>query len=49
MHELAELVVDEMTDVELDLVPGGTWATEKIHIDYHNLNNFNDPTAVRYA
>jgi hypothetical protein len=49
MEKSDELAIDEMTVDELDVVSGGTWATEKIHIDYHRLDNFNDPTAVRYA
>jgi hypothetical protein len=49
MEKFDEPAIDEMTVDELDVVSGGTWATEKIHIDYHKLDNFNDPTAVRYA
>ena len=48
-HEIRELPAAELTLDELDMVAGGTWVTEKIHIDYHRLDNFNDPTAVRYA
>jgi hypothetical protein len=40
--------VRELQDNELDVVSGG-WFTQWIHMDYHNMNNFNDPTAVRYA
>jgi hypothetical protein len=40
--------VRELQDKELDSVCGG-WLTQWIHMDYHNMNNFNDPTAVRYA
>ena len=46
-NEVRALPTDEMTVDELVVVSGGTWVTEKIHIDYHNMNNFNDPTAVR--
>jgi hypothetical protein len=49
MEKFDELTIDEMTVDELEIVSGGTWRTQKIHIDYHNLNNFNDPTAARYA
>jgi hypothetical protein len=49
MEKFDEPAIDEMTVDELDVVSGGAWATEKIHIDYHDLNNFNDPTAVRIA
>lgn len=51
MRELntQEREVKLLSDDELDAVSGGTWRTQKIHIDYHNLNNFNDPTAVRIA
>jgi hypothetical protein len=49
MEKLDQPAIDEMSVDELDVVSGGTWATEKIHIDYHRLDNFNDPTAVRYA
>jgi hypothetical protein len=38
-----------LSDDEVDAVSGGSWRTQKIHMDYHNLNNFNDPTAVRIA
>jgi hypothetical protein len=40
--------IEELTDRELDLVFGG-WMTQLIHMDYHKMDNFNDPTAVRYA
>jgi|1185.fasta_scaffold336954_2 hypothetical protein len=49
MEKFDELTIDEMTVDELDVVSGGTWRTQKIHIDYKNLNNFDDPTAVRIA
>ena len=49
MEKFDEPAIDEMTVDELDVVSGGTLRTEKIHIDYNNLNNFNDPTAVRIA
>ena len=49
MEKFDELTSDEMTVDELEFVSGGTWRTQKIHIDYKNLNNFDDPTAVRYA
>ena len=48
MENFDELPIEELTDRELDLVSGG-WMTQLIHMDYHNMNNFNDPTAVRYA
>ena len=48
MENLDESAIDEMTVDELDKVSGG-WVTQKIHMDYYNINNFNDPTAVRYA
>jgi hypothetical protein len=48
MEKFDELPIEELTDGELDLVSGG-WMTQLIHMDYHNMNNFNDPTAVRYA
>ena len=44
-----EKLTDELTVDELEIVAGGTWLTSRIHIDYHNLNNFNDKTAVRLA
>jgi hypothetical protein len=40
--------VRELHDNDLDAVSGG-WFTQWIHMDYHNMSNFNDPTAVRYA
>ena len=40
--------VGSLRDAELTGVSGG-WFTQWIHMDYHNMNNFNDPTAVRYA
>jgi hypothetical protein len=49
MEQLDEFISDEMAVDELELVSGGTWRTQKIHMDYKNLNNFDDPTAVRYA
>ena len=49
MEKFDELTSDEMTIDELEFVSGGTWRTQKIHMDYKNLNNFDDPTAVRYA
>jgi hypothetical protein len=51
MEKFDELAIDEMTVEDLEIVSGGIWAwlTQKIHIDYHNLNNFNDPTSARYA
>jgi hypothetical protein len=49
MEKFDELTIDEMTVDELDVVSGGTWRTQTIHIDYKNLNNFDDPTAVRIA
>jgi hypothetical protein len=49
MEKFDEPAIDEMTVDELDVVSGGTLRTEKIHTDYNNLNNFNDPTAVRIA
>ncbi len=45
--EIRELTVEEM-----ESATGGwlaAWRTQLIHMDYHNMNNFNDPTAVRYA
>jgi hypothetical protein len=48
MENFDELAIEELADDELDLVSGG-WMTQLIHMDYHNMNNFNDPTAVRYA
>ena len=48
MENFDELPIEELTDGELDLVSGG-WMTQLIYMDYHNMNNFNDPTAVRYA
>jgi bacteriocin-like protein len=48
MENFDELDIEELTDDELDLVSGG-WVTQLIHMDYYNLNNFDDPTAVRYA
>ena len=44
MENFDELDIEELTDDELDLVSGG-WMTQLIHMDYHNMNNFNDPTA----
>ena len=38
-----------LSDDEIDAVSGGTGRTQWVHMDYHNMNNFNDPTAVRYA
>jgi hypothetical protein len=53
MEKLDELPLDEMSAEELAIVSGGAgllaWLTQKIHIDYYNLNNFNDPTSARYA
>jgi hypothetical protein len=53
MEKFDELPLNEMTVEELEIVSGGAgllaWLTQKIHIDYHNMNNFNDPTAGRYA
>ena len=40
--------IDEMSVEELEIVSGG-WRTQKIHMDYHDVNKMNDPTAVRYA
>jgi bacteriocin-like protein len=48
MENFDELPIEELTDRELDLVSGG-WMTQLIHMDYHKMDNFNDPTAVRYA
>ena len=48
MENFDELPIEELTDGQLDLVSGG-WMTQLTHMDYHNMNNFNDPTAVRYA
>lgn len=48
MENFDELAIEELADDELDLVSGG-WMTQLIYMDYHNMNNFNDPTAVRYA
>jgi hypothetical protein len=48
MEKFDEPAIDEMTVDELDVVSGGTWLTQRIHIDYKNLK-FDDPTAVRYA
>jgi hypothetical protein len=47
--DVRELSVAELTLDELEIAAGGTWRTEKIHIDYHRMDNFNDPTAARYA
>jgi hypothetical protein len=53
MEKFDELPLNEMTVEELEIVSGGAgmlaWLTQKIHINYYNMNNFNDPTAVRYA
>ena len=53
MEKIDELPVDEMKVEELEIVSGGVgvlaWLTQKIHINYYNMNNFNDPTAGRYA
>jgi bacteriocin-like protein len=48
MENFDELAIEELTDDELNLVSGG-WMTQLIHMDYNDMNNFNDPTAVRYA
>ena len=48
MENFDELPIEELTDRELDLVSGG-WMTQLIHMDYHKMDKFNDPTAVRYA
>ena len=48
-NEARERPIAELTADELDVVTGGKGRSEKIHIDYHRLDNFNDPTAVRYA
>jgi hypothetical protein len=48
MEKFDEPAIDEMTVDELDVVSGGIWLTQKIHIDFNNPN-LNDPTAVRYA
>jgi hypothetical protein len=47
--DVREMSVAELTIDKLEIVAGGTWRTEKIHIDYHRMDNFNNPTAVRYA
>ena len=47
MEKLDELAIDELTVDELKLVSGGKG--QKIHMDYHNMNNLNDPKAVRIA
>jgi len=53
MEKFDELAIDEMTVEELETASGGagllSWLTQKIHIDYYNMNNFNDPTSARYA
>ena len=53
MEKIDELPVDEMKVEELEIVSGGigvlAWLTQKIHINYYNMNNFNDPTSARYA
>lgn len=49
METLDERAIDEMTIEELEIISAGSWRTQKIHIDYHNLDKLNDPTAVRYA
>jgi hypothetical protein len=46
--EIRELSVEEMESATGGLLLA-VWRTQLIHMDYHNLNNFNDPTAVRYA
>jgi|RhiMethySRZTD1v2_1073278.scaffolds.fasta_scaffold1600158_1 hypothetical protein len=42
--EIRELTVEEMESAS-----GGWYRTQLIHIDYYNLNNFDDPTAARYC
>ena len=45
--EIRELTVEDM-----EIAAGGWlayWRTQLIHMNYYNLNNFDDPTAVRYA
>jgi hypothetical protein len=46
--EIRELTVEEM-----ETAAGGlllvVWRTQYIHMDYHNMFNFDDKTAVRYA
>jgi len=49
MEKLDEPAIDELTVDEFELVSGGKGRTQKIHMDYHNMNNLNDPTAVRVA
>ena len=47
-HDVLALPARELTIDDLECVAGGS-RTEKIHIDYHRMDNFNDPTAVRYC
>ena len=49
INEVRERSVAELTIDELEIVAGGTWHSQKIHMDYNNNLDFNDPTAVRYA
>ena len=46
-NEIRELPIEEMTADELEMVSGGKGRSQRIHMDYHNMNNFNDKTAVR--
>ena len=43
MENFDELPFEELTDGKVDLVSGG-WMKQLTHMDYHNMNNFNDPT-----
>jgi hypothetical protein len=44
--------IRELTVEETESASGGwmmAWRTQLIHMNYYNMNNFDDPTAVRYA